>query len=287
MRKLLSKRTQTQKGATLVELLVSIGILGISITGLMDSVKFMQEEVKLTEQSGSIYENDQMIRYELGMTFEQFQKNIIQPRSYLTCDSVPQIDPSRPGNPPLIDPKTGNQVLLTPWTILRVSQQNFAYSKDIYFGPYTDLYNSGIPTFSNEIDSSFKDINKFSKQADLKLFFDAYSRCKTSQTVGIKTSSIRGRSSIYTCGYGVGILVEAKVVFWDSFSGKPLLCEAMNGNAGRGLQILYTVYNFRPKYDANNKKSYFMKKYDGRLYVPKRVDTGFDDFGGGVWDEPK
>lgn len=267
-----------QYGATLMEYMIALAIFGISMTGMLNTLDHISQQTELAKQVSTVYETDQMIRFELGTTFDQFQKLLIQPKTTEICKSHTLLDVN--GNTLL--GSDGQPIVKTPWSYFKQSQQNFKYSKEVYFGPYADLNAENIPTFKNQIKSSFVDLEKYRKESRLSKLFEAVDRCGK-QTLNSSTSSIVGRSSFYVCGYGIGLLVEAKIAFWDFFTGKPLACQKMNENAGRGVQVVYTVYTFRPEV-RQKKLSYYYKKYDSRLFIPKRVDITNQDEGRGIWD---
>lgn len=271
---------QLQKGASLLEVMVGIGVLGIFVSAMMSTMDNISKETKIVTQSATIFESDQMVRYELSNVFDQFQRLLIQTKTTSICKEYQLVDEN---GKPLLN-ASGKTVSITPWNSFKKSQSNFLYSREIYFGHFSDLKAENIPTFQNEVVPVFDDLITYGADSlKAKKIIDAYKRCE-SQTVRSNTTSMANRTSFYVCGFGPGVLVEAKIAFWDFFMGNELLCEAMNGNAGRGLQVIYTAYSFRQFRDnikssssVNKKKiSYQVKSYDSRIFLPKRIDTFSD-----------
>lgn len=245
---------RSEQGSTLVTYLIAFGILMTATVETTRAFFQMKEAQLLAEGSTPLFAKDQMVRHEVGKVLQVLQKRITE------------LDPTTQ-----CKPQTYNELITTV-------QNRFVMNQGVFFGRFADI--STEPNFPGILKTTFADLTAES-QAQVgsgqpidgaTTVLNAINRCNSRQTI-IKSgmADISNRNSIYICGYAQDFFVEVKGTFWNFNIDRPMNCNAMNEQTGRGIQAVYNAYYFEKVAPRKGKFPYSVRSHKGKLYVAKNV----------------
>ncbi|MCB9228999.1 MAG: hypothetical protein H6618_05250 [Deltaproteobacteria bacterium] len=250
-----------QDGASLLEYLIAMTIFLVVVLGLFSNMDHIIYSGKLNEIAPSVYEKDQVVRYEIITTMDYFQRELI-------INDCPDLDGDQ-----ILDE---NEIFFCtkPAEKLKNSQQNFTFPRTIYWGNHNDLFQEPyVRNIINQFDTLVASMTEKNSGKLHSSFTEALKSCEN-QSFKMDTEDIADRSSYFVCGFGKNILVQIKVNFWDFLSGSSAKCRNLNAKPGRGLQAVYRFFHIEP-YKDEGKQLYRIAIHSSKLFIPKKVDAHF------------
>lgn len=268
-----------EKGASILEFMAALVIFSIVSGAVFTAIEQVVVESNLTANAPAIYEHDQIIRFEISTTMDQFQRLLIVNKiaAGKTAGSISSNDISY-----CAGGRDGDLYNGPLGTLVR-SQQNFAFPRTVYWGPKPFLLSvDSVSSVIEKFDDLKRKLTNGNTKQQYEGFKRALNRCQN-PSIQEDTDNVGGLSSLYMCGYGADTLVELKIGFWDFLTGEPIPCNKLNSRPGRGVQAAYRYYQIEP-YAERGRTLYAINRYTSKVFLPKKVDTNTHDIRG-LWEE--
>lgn len=245
----------SEQGSALVEQLIAVAILimafSFAIQGIVDISRVQARQ----KAGGLLFENDQLIRYEISVLLRILQGRIIEQPTLQQC------------RPPLITN-----------TYQHIAGER-SVTQTLVFDIPSRMAAAPAGSFPKKVSDALAHLQKETRKdgvlrnsANAKLIDAAYTRCNSNQSIRAGRN-LRNTSSLYLCAFGENSMIEIKATFWDFNRSVPMLCQQMNGFPGRGAQVVFRAYHFAPGNNGVDDFPYVIKTSEGRIYIPKTVDV--------------
>jgi hypothetical protein len=243
-----------ERGAALVEQLIAVAILITAFSFAIQAIVDISKLQARHKAGALLFENDQLIRYEISGLLRTFQRAITEQNTFQQCRS------------PLITN-----------TYKKIAKAGHA-TQTLVFGIPSAMATEPASTFPRTVSDAIAKLKEETRingtlrdSANAKMIDEAYRRCNTNQSIR-PGRNLQNVSSLYLCAFGENSMIEIKATFWDFNRSIPLLCQAMNSFPGRGSQVVFRAYHFAPGNNGFDDFPYVIKTSEGRIYIPKNID---------------
>ena len=247
----------SEGGTSLIEMMMAFAILGIGGMYSMSGISNLRKAQSLGNNALAAAEFAPIVKTEVSWVLEEFQRHITEATNAdvrRTCNS-----PSR---------------------AFILAQDRFMGTHPVFFGDPRDILRERmLLDFGRTVLGDYSEVHQYLRRARAKSpgeqdLLDAMERCRRQTVASANARRFPIDNSFYFCGFGEGLLVEVKAMFWNYFNEQPLACTNMNAKGARGSRAKYQLYSFRKSslVKKNNKGHYVVRQVSGQVDVPKKVD---------------
>ena len=250
----------SQAGISLIEVLMSTGILTATVMIISTSIANVYKLSAMDTNLPFIIDTEPMIRYEIKSTLDNFQRLILSMGNTTAtnaqqCTNVTQQLTDSQNQYTLMRP-----IAFGDMNEIRTNINKYLMPNDIAAKIPLDSIDNAIETFSKLKERK----NVSSDEQSLK---EAFNRCRREQTTKPGNDNIRSMNSFYICGYAENLLVEVTGVWWDFNRDRPLNCNQMNEQTGRGIRVQFKGYT----YNEQNNGGFEVLAKTGNMMFRKEV----------------
>jgi hypothetical protein len=261
------KNTHSSQGISLLEVLLSVGILGISSLFVLQGMSQVNEYQGMFESASNMQQIDEIARKKLGRALQESMRAEIDGRSEVVGRVT--VDGQE------IRYASGSDAAECANFSVSVATNVFDYSylsEDEQQGNRNRFATNSSSLTNDSLEKLYNDMKQNHGLSDHPTTAAALERCREAKTGWSK--DLRNQASFFGCMLtSENAVVEYRAALWDFHADKPLNCTQLRGNLGRGIQVAYQIHLIaknpaRAKYGS---KMYSVATTGGKFRLPKIV----------------